>query len=102
MFCVADCTGHGVPGAFMSLIGNSYLKLSLNEPSVNSPAQALDFLNKGVISTLQQNNTEKIKDLIDPAKDNLKIHEEKSKGVYIQDITEVDISSEDDVFEALR
>ena len=67
LFCVADCTGHGVPGAFMSLIGNSYLKLSLNEPSVNSPAQALDFLNKGVISTLQQNNTEKIKDGMDLA-----------------------------------
>lgn len=31
---------------------------------------------------------EKIRDLFDPRKDNLKIHEEKSKGVYIQDITE--------------
>ena len=31
---------------------------------------------------------EKIKDLLDPRKDNLKIHEEKGKGVYIQDATE--------------
>ena len=31
---------------------------------------------------------EKIKDLFDTTKDNLKIHEEKGKGVYIQDITE--------------
>lgn len=31
---------------------------------------------------------EKIKDLIDPRKDNLKIHEEKSKGIYIQGVTE--------------
>mmetsp|Transcript_40211 Transcript_40211/g.28982 ORF Transcript_40211/g.28982 Transcript_40211/m.28982 type:complete len:81 (+) Transcript_40211:163-405(+) len=45
---------------------------------------------------------EKIKDLIEPSKDNLRIHEEKAKGVYIQDVTEVDISSENDVFDALR
>ena len=31
---------------------------------------------------------EKIKDLIDPRKDNLKIHEEKTKGIYIQGVTE--------------
>ena len=32
---------------------------------------------------------EKIKDLIDPTKDNLKIHEEKGKGVYVADATEL-------------
>lgn len=51
---VVDCTGHGVPGAFMSLIGSTFLKQSLKEPTVNSPADALDFLNRKVIETLNQ------------------------------------------------
>jgi PAS domain S-box-containing protein len=43
-FAVGDCTGHGVPGAFMSLIANNYLTQSLNEATVNSPGEALDFV----------------------------------------------------------
>jgi kinesin family protein 5 len=31
---------------------------------------------------------EKIRDLMDPSKDNLKVHEEKGKGVYMADLTE--------------
>ncbi len=55
LLAVADCTGHGVPGAFMSLLGTNFLKQSSGELSVNNPAQALDFLNKNVIATLNQN-----------------------------------------------
>lgn len=58
LFAVIDCTGHGVPGAFMSLIGNQYLKQSLKEKHVNSPAEALDFLNRGLQKSLKQNSTE--------------------------------------------
>ena len=54
LFAVADCTGHGVPGAFMSLIGNNFLKQSAKDKSINTPAQALDFLNLNVIATLNQ------------------------------------------------
>jgi kinesin family protein 5 len=36
---------------------------------------------------------EKIRDLIDPSKDNLKIHEEKGKGVYVSDCTETYVST---------
>lgn len=49
-----DCTGHGVPGAFMSIVGHTILEQTLTEPSVNSPGAALDFLTKGVIRTLKQ------------------------------------------------
>jgi kinesin family protein 5 len=35
---------------------------------------------------------EKIRDLLEPKKDNIKIHEEKSKGVYMSDLTEQYIS----------
>jgi PAS domain S-box-containing protein len=50
---VADCTGHGVPGAFMSMLGQSILKQSLTEPAVNSPADALNYLNNKITSVLR-------------------------------------------------
>jgi len=40
---VADCSGHGVPGAFMSLLGSNFLDQSAVDKNVNSPAEALDF-----------------------------------------------------------
>ncbi len=54
---VVDCTGHGVPGAFISLVASSFLKQSLTEPSVNNTAEALDYLNHCVINTLNQTST---------------------------------------------
>jgi serine phosphatase RsbU (regulator of sigma subunit) len=45
VYAVADCTGHGVPGAFMSLIGATLLNQTLTHPDVNTPAQALQHLN---------------------------------------------------------
>jgi serine phosphatase RsbU (regulator of sigma subunit) len=67
LFCVADCTGHGVPGAFMSLIGNNFLKLSYSNPEVNSPAEILHFINEGIHSTLKKNGEEKLRDGMDIA-----------------------------------
>ncbi len=55
IFVAADCTGHGVPGAFMSMIGSSLLSHIVNEKKVLNPAQILENLNDGVISALQQN-----------------------------------------------
>lgn len=54
MVAVADCTGHGVPGALMSIIGNNFLRLCEREPSVNRPSEALDFINVGISRTLRQ------------------------------------------------
>ena len=45
-FGVVDCTGHGVPGAMMSLIGSSYLRKAIKEKSLKSPAVVLDYINK--------------------------------------------------------
>ncbi len=61
LFAAVDCTGHGVPGAFMSIVGNNYLSQTLTEKSVNSPAEALDFLNKGVYKALRQDAAQKDK-----------------------------------------
>jgi serine phosphatase RsbU (regulator of sigma subunit) len=46
VFAIADCTGHGVPGAFMSLIGATLLNQTLTHSDVSTPAQALEHLNK--------------------------------------------------------
>ena len=45
---------------------------------------------------------EKIKDLLDPKKNNLKIHEEKSKGIYVKDMTESYVACEDEVYAILK
>lgn len=47
-----DCTGHGVPGAFMSMIGNTLLNKLI--PSYTTPAQILNEMKREVISTLGQ------------------------------------------------
>jgi len=54
MFAAVDCTGHGVPGAFMSIVGANILTQALNESKVIIPAKFLDRLNKGVSETLNQ------------------------------------------------
>jgi kinesin family protein 5 len=45
---------------------------------------------------------EKIRDLLEPSKDNLKIHEEKGKGVYMSDLTEQYISQEREVYDIMK
>lgn len=52
--CV-DCTGHGVPGAFMSMIGNSLLNEIVYEKKIHEPAKILNYLNDGVRLSLKQN-----------------------------------------------
>jgi serine phosphatase RsbU (regulator of sigma subunit)/Tfp pilus assembly protein PilF len=54
ILAVADCTGHGVPGAFMSLIGVKELKLAVEQTF--SPGEILQLLNGGVKNTLRQNH----------------------------------------------
>ncbi len=67
LLAVADCTGHGVPGAFMSLLGSNFLHQSATEKSINSPAEALDYLNSKIISTLNHGYGEPIRDGMDIA-----------------------------------
>jgi len=51
---VVDCTGHGVPGAFMSLIGISLLNEIVKQRKITSPAQILEQLHIGVQVALNQ------------------------------------------------
>lgn len=45
---VADCTGHGVPGAFMTLLFNTLLEKTIIEKEINSPDEILVDLHKGI------------------------------------------------------
>lgn len=50
----ADCTGHGVPGAFMSMLGYSLLNQIILEKKVYNPSEILSMLNVGIIEALHQ------------------------------------------------
>lgn len=52
MFAAVDCTGHGVPGAFMSIVGHNILKHVVNNNNFTTPSLILDSLNEGVSETL--------------------------------------------------
>lgn len=58
-FAAVDCTGHGVPGAFMSLVGHNILKDIINNTSATQPSHILDRLREGVVSTLRVDDTGK-------------------------------------------
>ena len=50
----ADCTGHGVPGALMSMIGATLLNTIVNERGISDPAQVLGALREGVAKAMGQ------------------------------------------------
>lgn len=53
-YAAVDCTGHGVPGAMMSLIGYLLLNDILSDSEDYSPSQVLSELHRGVVSSLKQ------------------------------------------------
>lgn len=55
---VADCTGHGVPGAFMSMIGSRLLSEIINEMRVLSPNEIMRTLDEKVKIALNQDRTD--------------------------------------------
>jgi ligand-binding sensor domain-containing protein/serine phosphatase RsbU (regulator of sigma subunit) len=57
-FAAVDCTGHGVPGAFMSIIGNSLLHEVMNENVSPSPAFILNQLRDKLMDALRQTGAE--------------------------------------------
>jgi serine phosphatase RsbU (regulator of sigma subunit) len=56
IFAAIDCTGHGVPGAFMSLIANTLLNKIVNEKKITSTSEILTELNKGISEALHQSS----------------------------------------------
>jgi len=66
-FAVVDCTGHGVPGAIMSILGNNILSNIVDHHYNLTPAEVLNELHDNLITTLAKNNTEKSLDGMDIA-----------------------------------
>ncbi len=54
----ADCTGHGVPGAFMSMLGSSLINQIVHDKEIHSPDSILNLLHQGIETMLDQRNAE--------------------------------------------
>lgn len=54
MVAAVDCTGHGVPGAFMSIVGFNQLNYIINTKGITRPSEVLNAMNQGVTKTLRQ------------------------------------------------
>lgn len=50
----ADCTGHGVPGALMSMIGLEIIEKTINEENIQLPSKILEILNKELEKTFNR------------------------------------------------
>ena len=68
MIALADCTGHGVPGAFMSMLGVAAIHHAVEEEGKINPAHIVSSVNKFIYETLHKNRiNENIKDGLDIA-----------------------------------
>lgn len=57
IIAAADCTGHGVPGAFMSMLGHAFLEEIVNTREIVDAASILNILRDEIINTLRQKGT---------------------------------------------
>ena len=60
-----DCTGHGVPGAFLTIVGNSILNQIVNFDKITSPAKIIEQMNHLILDRFQSNADRTIKDGMD-------------------------------------
>jgi serine phosphatase RsbU (regulator of sigma subunit) len=68
LIAAVDCTGHGVPGAFMSMLGNTLLNQTIFDPEVIYPSDVLNFLNRELPQNLKSSGQEiSIRDGMDMA-----------------------------------
>jgi serine phosphatase RsbU (regulator of sigma subunit)/ligand-binding sensor domain-containing protein len=68
LFAAVDCTGHGVPGGFMSIVANNLLQQAIKQVGLTKPSEILEYLNHGITNTLHQTYEEStVKDGMDIA-----------------------------------
>jgi serine phosphatase RsbU (regulator of sigma subunit) len=65
VFALADCTGHGVPGGFMSMLGNSFLNEIVVENKIFKADEILNKLRSKIIAALEQKGMTEQKDGMD-------------------------------------
>jgi len=87
---VVDCTGHGVPGAFMSMLGDAYLNQIVNIQKITESDIILSELHKAIRATLQQRENDNNDGMdvalcvIDKNKKELHFSGAKNPLIYIQ------------------
>ncbi|HKK38977.1 MAG TPA: 7TM diverse intracellular signaling domain-containing protein [Cryomorphaceae bacterium] len=54
LFAAVDCTGHGVPGAMMSMLGYQALEQCTLRSDLTNPAEALNFINNAIVTSLNE------------------------------------------------
>lgn len=67
VFAAVDCTGHGVPGAFMSLVGHNGLNQVVKERGITDPVEVLRHLNRIAYETLHMDRAQNVRDGMDMA-----------------------------------
>ncbi|MEH0156945.1 SpoIIE family protein phosphatase [Limibacter armeniacum] len=82
---VADCTGHGVPGAFMSVLGYVFLDQIINSKKITSPAEILTRLDRKVGSTLSYDGMDMAICVVDTVLSTLTFAGAKMPLYYVQD-----------------
>ncbi len=65
LLVAADCTGHGVPGALMSMMSMAFIKEIINVENITEPHQILNKLRKTIISTFYTSDSDEISDGLD-------------------------------------
>ncbi|MFL5763779.1 MAG: tetratricopeptide repeat protein [Bacteroidia bacterium] len=60
LFAAVDCTGHGVPGAFMSIVGYNLLNQAVNEQGITQPNKILNSVNRNITKTLRQSEEDSV------------------------------------------
>lgn len=58
IFAIADCTGHGIPGAFMSMMGIDGLNYAILEKRIDQPSKVLTLVNRFIKDSLNQDHNE--------------------------------------------
>jgi serine phosphatase RsbU (regulator of sigma subunit) len=67
LIAAVDCTGHGVPGALVSMIGSNNLDRCVGEFGLRKPSDILDKLKELVVATLESTHDDEVKDGMDIA-----------------------------------
>ena len=65
IFIIADCTGHGVPGALLTMLVNSSIQKALFENDLINPTAILGSINSQIKTSLKQNLTSAVQDSVD-------------------------------------
>lgn len=67
LIAAVDCTGHGVPGSLMSMIGNNFLNELVEHEGLTNPSEILNQLKFKIINALKQSETNRSRDGMDIA-----------------------------------